>query len=118
MVRPGEYKKWSPDSQGLTPCGEEQAAKAAEALKHIRELPPIQKHVTSTVLRAQETGAIIRGELKLEYDAELKEGNLDDDQVLARLERVFNNYFTPNKGERGTEVFVTHANVIRFMLCR
>ena len=71
--------------------------------------------------RAQETAAFIKEALEdvaLECDPQLEEGHPGHMHTQTRFDQVFRKYFVPPDGTRETNVLVTHANLIRFLLCR
>ena len=106
---------------GSTPLGKEQAMQTATALRVMPGRPAVTRLVTSTLLRAVETAAIIK--------AQFSEINIHEDPLLIegdptinhhRMDIAFQEYFSPISSDHTTptEIIICHANIIRFFLCR
>ncbi|ESN90713.1 hypothetical protein HELRODRAFT_71201, partial [Helobdella robusta] len=141
LIRHGQYKLAGQNDQEhvLTPLGIEQAKTAGRRLSTLSF--KFSKMVVSTMTRAQQTAALINGELKLgkgeiENTDLLREGSpfppepslhhwkpaarqfLEDG---ARIEKAFETFFhraKPTQLKDSFEVYVCHANVIRYLVCR
>lgn len=123
FIRHGDYKHWAAhDQKGLTPCGKTQAARAAKYLKTISGLPPIEKIISSTMVRAREIATIIHDALPkipLDFNSKLEEGNPDyAPQTRDQFNQVYDAYTAPCQGQPATWVLITHANLIRYLICR
>jgi serine/threonine-protein phosphatase PGAM5 len=100
----------------LTPCGIMQAKRMA--LRAMNEIPPITKLITSTMVRAKQTAAIIHkkySNVPLEEDECLREGYPDKTHNMKRFGRVFVKYCVPAGQSPVTNIIVCHSNIIRFL---
>ena len=127
LIRHGEYFTDAPTAEGktLTPCGKMQAKLTARALMStcMSDKPPIEKIITSTMVRAQQTANIIHDHPKfvgipLEEDKDLQEGSPERAHTVERVEQMFQKYFVPAGQTSITNIIVCHANVIRYFVCR
>ncbi len=121
LLRHGDYKEWAAQElKGLTPCGQRQASRTAKAIKHLSGLPRITKVISSTMPRAKETAVIIQSQLPegppIDFDQQLEEGSPDHAHTRERFNRVYHAHFV--QGSTTTTILVTHANLIRYLLCR
>lgn len=138
MIRHGQYNlSGLTDAERiLTDLGRQQAHFAAQRLKSL-DLP-YTRLVQSTMTRAAETASIISKELPdvpVEQSDLLREGmpaipepseSLKDcyDRLARdgpRIEAAFRRYFhraSPLQKQDSYEIFVCHANVIRYFVCR
>ena len=142
FIRHGQYVKGQEDKDRiLTHCGKQQAEETAKRLKLLHSNnKKIDKIVISTMTRAKETGEFIRKALPdvpYEYCEFLREGapctpeppyncrTIPKEhrvfQESARIEAAFRKYFyraDPEQNTDSIEVYVCHANVIRYFVCR
>ncbi|XP_046839421.1 serine/threonine-protein phosphatase PGAM5, mitochondrial-like isoform X2 [Xenia sp. Carnegie-2017] len=139
FVRHGEYDNAKKDKR-LTDKGRQQAIKTGERLKFFPQNTDINgkidKIVISSMTRAKETGELIRKSLPdvpYEYCDFLTEGApcipeppvwRADKQIFqdsARIESAFRKYVhraDVDQSKETIEVYVCHANVIRYFVCR
>ncbi|CAB4007692.1 Hypothetical predicted protein, partial [Paramuricea clavata] len=145
FIRHGQYVKAEEDEKKvLTSLGRQQAGETANRLKMLHSNNnKIDKIVVSSMVRARETGEIIRNQLSgvpYEYCDFLTEGapcipeppssSYKPESYLsirraleesARIEAAFRKYIHRAELEQktdSTEVYVGHANVIRYFVCR
>ncbi len=127
LIRHGQYQERG--NGELTALGRKQAAVTGRALAGLR----VDGMVSSTLIRAKETAAIISesvtgvkvmhstllcecmptplpASLKLRLDA----AQIREDR--ARADRAFERFFRPSRTHR-TDVIVCHGNIIRFFVC-
>lgn len=142
FIRHGQYVTKADDDKKkiLTPLGRQQAEHTGKRLQLLSSGKfPVDKIVISSMTRARETGDIIRSSLPdvpYEYCDLLREGapcfpepsssrwrpeHQEIYQDSARIEAAFRKYFhraDPKQKKECIEVFVCHANVIRYFVCR
>ncbi|XP_028400308.1 serine/threonine-protein phosphatase PGAM5, mitochondrial-like [Dendronephthya gigantea] len=140
FIRHGQYVKADEDKDKiLTQCGRKQAEETGKRLKLLHTNQKIDKLVISTMTRAKETGGIIQKFLPnvpYEYCDFLREGapcvpepvssswkaeDYDVFQESARIEAAFRKHIhraDPEQKTDSIEVYVCHANVIRYFICR
>lgn len=140
FVRHGQYNLHAASDQDrtLTRLGRDQAALTGERLKELGL--PYSRFVYSTMTRATETANIIREKIgdveEIDNCDLLREGApVPPEPPLgswkpemhkfytdgARIEAAFRKYVhraPPNQEKDSYEVFVCHANVIRYFVCR
>lgn len=140
FIRHGQYNlNASSDSERyLTKLGRDQAALTGERLKELGL--PYSRFVYSTMTRATETANIMKEKMgdvgEVEYCDLLREGApIPPEPPLgswkpekykfytdgARIEAAFRKYVhraSPSQEKDSYEVFVCHANVIRYFVCR
>ena len=124
FVRHGDYKDWS-EEQGLTSAGRIQAWQAFEGILKMTSEHNIfitEKIIHSVLKRAQETAQIIATlmDVSMECDPLLNEGDPSNPDVKKQFEDVFNKYFirTEPLNSHVMDIIVTHANVIRYLVCK
>ncbi|XP_053203001.1 serine/threonine-protein phosphatase PGAM5, mitochondrial-like [Panonychus citri] len=138
FIRHGQYtlNGKTDEERSLTELGRQQAYLAAQRLKELNL--PYSQIVQSTMTRAKQTAQIICKELPdvpVSSSDLLREGlpilpepsnNKEINNVRAftdgpRIEAAFRRYFyraTPDQKVDSYEIFVCHANVIRYFVCR
>ena len=95
MIRHGDYQQWEEPAKDkkLTPCGQNQAERVARALDIMPERPPVKRIVSSTMVRAQQTAAIVCAKLAIEFqtDEALEEGTPDPQMrhIIDRFDRAY-----------------------------
>ena len=80
--------------------------------------PPVDKIITSTMVRVQQTANIIHqkfASIPLEKDKALQEGSPEQAHTVERFEQMLLKYFVPTITK--LNVIVCHTNVIRFLAC-
>ena len=145
LVRHGQYnlKGATPDDKYLTPLGREQATLTGQRLKDLGMDQKISVVAESSMIRAQETNKLICQKLNLDSDAVtfltsdlLCEGApvepdppsyhwTPDPQDFhldgSRIETAFRKFLhraDADQEKDSVELFVCHANVIRYFVCR
>lgn len=138
FIRHGQYalNGKTDEERTLTELGRQQAYFAAQRLKELNL--PYSQIVQSTMTRAKQTAQIISKELPdipVSSSDLLREGlpivpepssykELDNLRAFTdgpRIEAAFRRYFyraKPDQKEDSYEIFVCHANVIRYFVCR
>ena len=129
-----EDKSGTKSGGGLTETGIQQAVLTAQRLQKY----PITHIYVSSMTRTMQTAAIISSylpqarlvrthllretfppfqQLVIRHVEKLSEEKISEDRK--KLERVFQHYFTPSKGEEDEcHLLVCHGNVIRYLVCR
>ena len=125
LIRHGDYHHWTPTLQRLTTMGQEQARCTGTAiLVLMKQLPKIEAIYTSPLLRAKETANIVAPAIGISvpliHDKDLEEGDpAVSASVPQRFHLVYQKYKTLAPADVGTTtILVTHANLIRYFICR
>ncbi|KAF7632912.1 hypothetical protein Mgra_00007691 [Meloidogyne graminicola] len=143
LVRHGQYfdQEDEKEARKLTPLGREQAAFLGKRLSEAKDKFKYDKCVFSTLVRARETGEIMKNhmphlEIECALDSMLEEGAPYPPEPPishwrpksakfhtdgARIEAAFRKYFhraKPSQKDDSYELIVCHANVIRYFVCR